>query len=511
MTVHATGGDTADASGVTNGIEVDFYAGGGNNTLKGGNGHDFLFTSNFQSTDSFDGGAGNDYIFLTQNNQSLDIHANQAHIRNTEVIWLDGASNNSVTLDETDIPVISAATNYLYIVGASDDEANFGGTGWTLLETEPHQQRDRVRACLQSLPQRKWIGPLCDSLIRFRSHWTLTRRPYYLAALTTAPTSPPRTRLGISTGAALADHRRILRRPGCRLSRRPNRRYGRPNHQPAIGKPRVSGSYGGWPHNSHGQRIDHQRRRDIERTHHRIGGRYCLSIAVARSPLCQHRFGRNDDRSRADRRCADGTGLAATQRTTTITLADGNSLSDGTGGPSSKSEDEPDFQTWPPGPINQAPTFTHMVDEPISLAFDTETGPVKPFAAISGAVDDPENGSIQSLVLSVSHSSTIDAASAFSMSFDHGFGHLGLTDLGAQIAADAGLTVTGAGTQFLAIVGFADEAQMSQLLAEVVYGADHVAAPATDFVSAFATDDTGLTSDSFIIAMHLHSQGMLLL
>ena len=34
MTVQATGGDTADASGVTNGIEVDFYAGGGNNTSR---------------------------------------------------------------------------------------------------------------------------------------------------------------------------------------------------------------------------------------------------------------------------------------------------------------------------------------------------------------------------------------------------------------------------------------------------------------------------------------------
>ena len=54
------GNDVVDGSGITNGVGLQFYAGGGHDTFKGGSGNDvFIFTaSDLTSADTLDGGTG---------------------------------------------------------------------------------------------------------------------------------------------------------------------------------------------------------------------------------------------------------------------------------------------------------------------------------------------------------------------------------------------------------------------------------------------------------------------
>ena len=123
--------DSFDGSGVTS-YAIDFHGFGGADTMKGGSQADgfYIQDSNFAS---IDGGGGNDFVILTQSNQTLDVTANASKIQNIEAIWLDDASNTSVTLAGTDITNITSG-NTLYIVGGSDDQVS-AGAGYTLLAT----------------------------------------------------------------------------------------------------------------------------------------------------------------------------------------------------------------------------------------------------------------------------------------------------------------------------------------------------------------------------------------
>ena len=78
------------------------------------------------------------------------------------------------------------------------------------------------------------------------------------------------------------------------------------------------------------------------------------------------------------------------------------------------------------------------------------------------------------------------------------------------MAAQAGLTVVGGGTQSLALVGFADEHIFTELWHEVAYDPANAAAGIADYVTTFATDDFGNTSNGFVIALQVQTHDALI-
>jgi hypothetical protein len=131
FTVHGSANaDTVDASAVTT-TPFGFFLGGGADTFSGGGGSD-----SFNILDSafagINGNGGLDRIVLNTPGQSFDLTANNAKITNTEIVSLSGSAAASLTLADTDIPLVNAGTRLLYVVGEADDSVT-AGAGWTVV------------------------------------------------------------------------------------------------------------------------------------------------------------------------------------------------------------------------------------------------------------------------------------------------------------------------------------------------------------------------------------------
>ena len=133
------------ANALDGGANSDTLRGGdGNDTLYGGTGGgpDAMFGEGDDDTilieDStfagIDGGAGLDRITLLTPSQNFDLHANVAKISNIEIISLTESSGATLSLFNTDIPIINASGNSLYVLGGSDDAVTANDT-WTIVTT----------------------------------------------------------------------------------------------------------------------------------------------------------------------------------------------------------------------------------------------------------------------------------------------------------------------------------------------------------------------------------------
>ena len=124
--------DTFDGSAVT-GYGLVFTGNGGADVLTGGSGDD-VFNIPDSAFAQIDGNGGLDRIVLTTPGQSFNLTANASKITDTEIISLSSSAAASLTLAGSDIPLINAVGNLLYVVGGSDDLVD-AGSGWFLIST----------------------------------------------------------------------------------------------------------------------------------------------------------------------------------------------------------------------------------------------------------------------------------------------------------------------------------------------------------------------------------------
>jgi Ca2+-binding RTX toxin-like protein len=124
------GADTVDASLATT-TPIAFFSGGGADNFSGGGGNDAFYIPS-SAFAGINGNGGLDRIVLATPGQSFDLTANNAKITNTEIVSLSGSAAASLTLAATDIPIVNATTNLLYVVGEADDSVT-AGAGWTVV------------------------------------------------------------------------------------------------------------------------------------------------------------------------------------------------------------------------------------------------------------------------------------------------------------------------------------------------------------------------------------------
>jgi hypothetical protein len=138
------GGDTVDASAITNFTPVSFIAGTGNDSFKGGNGRsDSVFAANaLTSADTVVGGSAADFLyFLTAGAVAVDAFANVSAIEG--VVFDSGG--NSVTLTDG---LVSGSSNGVFRVGggAGDDVVDASAVSATALTFIAGTGADKIAA-----------------------------------------------------------------------------------------------------------------------------------------------------------------------------------------------------------------------------------------------------------------------------------------------------------------------------------------------------------------------------
>ena len=124
-----------------------------------------------------DGNAGTtDRISLTAASQSFDLHANVAKVSDVEVIDLRNASAATLNLLGTDIALVNAGTNSLYVVGDADDIVT-AGNGYTLVASGVANAAVARRPYLHPFPAFERIGPVHRQRHRGHGHRLPAVRP----------------------------------------------------------------------------------------------------------------------------------------------------------------------------------------------------------------------------------------------------------------------------------------------------------------------------------------------
>ena len=124
--------DDVGAADTINGV------GTGARVIAGG-GDDTIGITNSAFT-TISGGLGLDRLTLTVASQNFDVTANVSKLTGIEVISLSASLNATLSLTSTDIPLINATGNSLYVTGGADDTIAVGGGDWvivTLTHTNP--------------------------------------------------------------------------------------------------------------------------------------------------------------------------------------------------------------------------------------------------------------------------------------------------------------------------------------------------------------------------------------
>jgi hypothetical protein len=123
----SAGGDTIDASGVTNGVGITVFSKGGSDNFKGGNGNDVFWfnAADLTSADTIDGGAGVDRLVFTS---SGTVAATAfASVTGFEELTLNGGGNN-VTLRDS---LIAASSVGYFTIHDSANNDTVDGSGIT--------------------------------------------------------------------------------------------------------------------------------------------------------------------------------------------------------------------------------------------------------------------------------------------------------------------------------------------------------------------------------------------
>jgi hypothetical protein len=97
--------------------------GAGKDRLNGGAGNDTMF---WTTGDRYDGGAGHDALRLSKGNLYLT-RVDQPDIRNVEIINMEGAGDNVLTLTARDVLDLSSTTDTLRVLGEAGDRVNIVG------------------------------------------------------------------------------------------------------------------------------------------------------------------------------------------------------------------------------------------------------------------------------------------------------------------------------------------------------------------------------------------------
>jgi Ca2+-binding RTX toxin-like protein len=123
--------DKFDGTLVTN-YTLTLIGNGGADTLIGGSKDDTIIVPD-GSFASLDGRGGNDTVVLTTSGQTFDVSANASKMHNIEVLNLDNTASTSIAVSITGADVTAiTANNILYVVGSADDSILID-TGFTLV------------------------------------------------------------------------------------------------------------------------------------------------------------------------------------------------------------------------------------------------------------------------------------------------------------------------------------------------------------------------------------------